>query len=391
MRNYVITGLLLMSAYVLEAQHRAMDMMVQTRGDLAFLEYGPGDDRLGGAKMSYIDSNVVLKVVDSLGSDYIVQLSKFHSAFIAKESVQPAVSLVTKPYYLTGNWKVYGDSSYDYVMISLDEKLPYRSQQFLTPSRICIDIFGAKSNTNWITQLKTAKEIRNVYYEQVEEDVFRATIELRHNQHWGHSIQYDSAGKRLVVKVKRQPPSADIRKLRIAIDAGHGGDNAGATGVKSKLTEKQLTLLMAKELQATLKRAGVKEIFMTRTNDTTLSMPERINMLKEFDPHLLISIHLNSSSSDTVRGTSTYYRYIGFRPLTKTILDRMLSLGLKEFGNIGNFNFSLNGPTDYPNCLVEVAFLSNEKDEKIAVNPKFHKAVAGKIYLGIVDWLNQLK
>jgi len=114
-------------------------------------------------------------------------------------------------------------------------------------------------------------------------------------------------------------------------------------------------------------------------------------MLRQYNPDLLVSIHLNSTSSDTVQGTSTYYRYIGFRPLSEAILNRMLSLGLKEFGNVGNFNFALSGPTDYPNALVEVAFLSNEKDEKKILNPKFHKAVAQKIYLGIVDWIKQQK
>jgi N-acetylmuramoyl-L-alanine amidase len=69
----------------------------------------------------------------------------------------------------------------------------------------------------------------------------------------------------------------------------------------------------------------------------------------------------------------------------------MLTLGLKEFGNVGNFNFSLNGPTDYPNALVEVAFLSNPEDEKKILKPAFRKAVAHEIFLGITDWLNQIK
>jgi N-acetylmuramoyl-L-alanine amidase len=120
-------------------------------------------------------------------------------------------------------------------------------------------------------------------------------------------------------------------------------------------------------------------------------MPERIAMLKTYDPNLLVSIHLNSAGSDTVQGTSTYYRYIGFRSLSMAIYSRMLTLGLKEFGNVGSFNFSLNGPTDYPNALVEVAFLSNPEDEKRILKPAFRKAVAQKIYLGIMDWLNQIK
>ncbi|HZE82854.1 MAG TPA: N-acetylmuramoyl-L-alanine amidase, partial [Puia sp.] len=238
--------------------------------------------------------------------------------------------------------------------------------------------------------LSTAKEIRNTWYEQTEDDVLRVYIDLRHTQHWGHSLSYDSSGRHLVMRVRRQPRTTDIRKLRIAIDPGHGGDNVGASGDISKITEKEYTLLIAKELQKALKKAGVKQLFMTRLKDTSLSMPERIEMLREFNPDLLVSVHLNSASNDTVQGTSTYYRYIGFRPLSMAILRQMLTLGLKEYGNVGNFNFALSGPTDYPNALVEVAFLSNPADEKKILNPKFHKQVAQKIYLGIVDWLKQL-
>jgi N-acetylmuramoyl-L-alanine amidase len=69
----------------------------------------------------------------------------------------------------------------------------------------------------------------------------------------------------------------------------------------------------------------------------------------------------------------------------------MEELGLKEHGNVGSFNFSLSGPTDYPNCLVEVAFLSNKEDEKRILNPQFHKDVAAKIVAGIKDWLKEMQ
>ncbi len=365
--------------------------LAKTTGALPFLKYGLGEDRLGGAKMGFLDSNIVLKVVDSFGIDYKVQLSKYHSAWIDKQSVQRLPGKQPAPYYLTSSWKVSGDEFFDYVSINLEEKLPYRSQQQINPSKIVVDIFGATSNSNWITQLKTTKEIKNVYYDQTEDDVFRVTIELKHAQHWGHNIYYDTIGKKLVVRVKRQPAILDIKKLRIAIDAGHGGDNSGASGLTSKILEKEYTLKIARQLQLTLQKAGVQQVFMTRTKDTTLDMPQRIQLLKEYGPDLLISIHLNSAGVDSVKGTSTYYRYIGYRPLTVAILQQMLHLGLKEYGNVGNFNFSLSGPTAYPNCLVEVAFLSNREDEKKILDPKFHKAVAGKIYLGIKDWLKLIK
>jgi len=367
----------------------------RTTGKFPFMEYGIGDDRLGGAKLGFLDSNVLVKIVDSFGTDYKIQLSAAHSAYIAKTSVitfyKQAARHAAHNTHLSGNMKVYGDSAVDLVAISLDERMPYHAFQMIDPSRIAVDIFGVTSNTNWITQLRTVKEIKNTWYEQLEDDVLRVYIQLKHSQHWGFSLEYDSTGRRLMVRVKRQPAVLDIKKLRIAIDAGHGGENAGADGVTSHVLEKQYTLLIAAELQKTLKKMGVKNVFMTRTKDTTLSMPERMEMLKQFNPHLLVSIHLNSASHDTVQGTSTYYRYVGFRPLSVAILNQMLTLKLKEYGNVGNFNFSLSGPTDYPNALVEVAFLSNPEDEKKILSPKFHKAVAGKIYLGIVDWLNQLK
>jgi N-acetylmuramoyl-L-alanine amidase len=129
---------------------------------------------------------------------------------------------------------------------------------------------------------------------------------------------------------------------------------------------------------------------MTRTDDTDIGMIDRTMMLREKDPDLMISVHLNSSSNSNVKGTSTYYRYIGFRALSQYILDRMLDLKLNNFGNIGAFNFALSGPTEYPNCLVEVAFLSNEEDEKRIIDERFQKDVAEQIYKGIKDWLKHL-
>lgn len=368
------------------AQQSVNDVLLgKTKGEWPFLEYGLGQDRLGGAKIGYIDSNVVVKVVDSTLSNYKLQLSKNHFAYLDKDFFVKDSLLKPRVYYLTGSWLVNGDDKYDYVTITLDERLPYRSIQQINPSQIVVDIFGATSNTNWITQRSTAKEIKNVFHEQIEDDVFRVVIELRHKQHWGYNISYQE--NKLVIRVKRQPVDLDLDKLKIAVDAGHGGNNNGASGTKTRISEKDYTLLMAKELQDELADKGAN-VYMTRDKDTSLGMNERLNMLKAEDPDLLVSIHLNSSVRDTIKGVSTYYRYIGFRPLTQFILNRMLETGLAEFGNIGSFNFTLSGPTEYPNCLVEVAFLSNQEDELRILDPKFHKEVAKQIVKGIKDWLD---
>jgi N-acetylmuramoyl-L-alanine amidase len=360
----------------------------KSTGKLPSLLYGLGEDRLGGTKMGYIDTNILLRVVDSTKELYAVQLSKYHKAFINKNYIRQDSVFATKPYSLTGSFLVKGDSLFDYVSMHIDEHLPYKSWMEIEPSKIIVDIYGVQSNTNWITQLQSVKEIKNVYYNQVEDDVVRVTIELKHAQHWGYSLYY--MGKNLVLRVKRQPVILDIKKIVIAIDAGHGGNNSGTEGIKRNTSEKEYTLLYAKSLEKNLKRLGVKKVIMTRNIDTGFDIKDRIIFLQEQNPDLLISLHFNSSANESVSGVSTYYKHIGFRPLTQTLLKRMLELKLSEFGNIGNFNFTLNQPTDFPNVLLEIAFLSNAEDEKKVIDTKFRQDVSLKVILAIQDWLKQL-
>lgn len=361
-------------------------LMGKTTGVLPYLKYGLGDDRLGGAKMSYLDTAVVMTVIDSTREDYKVKLSHNHSAYIPKTSFVKDTTLQPRLFYLSSSVISGGDSLSDYVSISLDEKLPYRTIQQINPSRIVLEIFGVTSNTNWITQRTAAKEVKNIYYEQPEDDLFRLVIELNHPQHWGYTVFYKD--KRLIVKIKRQPANLSLSNLKVAIDAGHGGDNSGASGKTTKIQEKKYTLLIAQELEKQLKLDNAT-VIMTRESDTSLSMIDRQQFLMDQVPDFLISIHLNSAGNDTIKGVSTYYRYIGFRPLSQYILKHLLGLGLKEFGNVGSFNFSLSGPTDYPNCLVEVAFLSNKEDEQLILDPEFRKAVAVEITEGIKEWLKE--
>lgn len=360
----------------------------KSAGKLPALLYGLGEDRLGGTKLGYIDTNIFLKVIDSTKDLYQVQLSKYHSAYIEKGYVKHDSVYAIKPNHLTSSFLIKGDSLFDYVNIHLDEHLPYKSWMEIEPSKIMIDLYGFQTNSNWITQLQTAKEIKNVYYNQVEDDVVRVSIELKHAQHWGYSIAYK--GNNLVVRIKRQPALLDLKKMVIAIDAGHGGSNSGATGVKRMASEKDLTLLYAKALEKNLRKMGVKKIIMTRSTDTSFDMKDRILFLQEKNPDFLISLHFNSSANETVRGVSTFYRYIGYRPLTQSLLKRMLELKLEEFGNVGNFNFALNAPTDFPNALLEIAFLSNPDDEKKIMDTKFRQDVSRKIILAFQDWLKQL-
>jgi N-acetylmuramoyl-L-alanine amidase len=359
-----------------------------TKGRLAHLLFGLGEDRLGGAKIGYVDSMVQLRIIGKAGSKYKVQLSKYHTAFIDDNAVQFLPQGSFTPESLTGSVRAYGDSSFDYVTVNLTAKLPYQSQQFINPSKIVVDVFGASNNTNWITQLENVREIKNVYYQQVEDEIYRLTIELNHAQHWGHQIYYK--GNMLVIKVKRQPADLSLNKLVIAVDAGHGGSNTGAGGPTGSL-EKALALAVALKLQKALESEGVK-VIMTRTTDKLVDNLQRVLFYRDSTPDLLISIHLNSAA-DPLRasGTSTFYRYIGFKNLSHHIYKRMLETGLKEYGNIGSFNFMLNSPIEYPNALVETLFISNPEDEMKILDENFQQLMAEKIVQGIKDFLEGCK
>jgi N-acetylmuramoyl-L-alanine amidase len=362
---------------------------VRTKGPMAYLNYGIGEDRLGGAKMGYVDSLVLLKVIGKYKDLYQVRLTETLSAWIPQNLTKRDTLVKIPVQYLTTSWRVWGDERYDYISIPLTERLPYRSWQEISPSKIVVDIFGATANTNWVTQLRSTKEIKHVDYEQIANEQFRVTIYLQHRQHWGYAIGYE--GRRLVVRVSHQPEKLKLNSLTIAIDAGHGGTNLGAVGLRSKQLEKDLNLSIALHLKRELERKGAT-VLMTRTADTLINNSDRVVNFRKLKPDLLISIH-NNAASDTLktRGTSTYYKHLGYRPLSQALLERLLEMGLNEYGNVGRFNFALNSPIEYPNVLVEGAFMSHPADEALLLQDDFRKKMAKQIRKGVNDWLKQVK
>ncbi|MEJ7676427.1 MAG: N-acetylmuramoyl-L-alanine amidase [Segetibacter sp.] len=269
----------------------------------------------------------MLKITDSANEMYEVQLSKAHTAFINKYDVRIDTATLHRPFYLTNSFSVKGDEFYDYLNISLDEKLPYKSWMEINPAKIFLEIYGVQSNTNWVTQLRSAKEIKDVYFNQAEDDIVRVTIELKHKQHWGYFVFYNNNMLRL--RVRRQPSSLKVKRLFIAVDAGHGDSNEGALGVTDKGPEKTYTLRFAIELEKYLKRKGAT-VLMTRASDTAINNIDRVLQLQNAMSDLLVSLHFNSSENINVQRVSTYYKHIGFRPLSTAILNRLLQLDLSE-------------------------------------------------------------
>jgi N-acetylmuramoyl-L-alanine amidase len=158
--------------------------------------------------MGYIDTSVVMKVIDTVKNLYKVQLSSLHYAFIEKIYTQRFHD-TTLSTVLCESWRVKGGEEFDSVSFSLTGRVPYKSWMEIDPARIKIELYNVQSNTNWITQLTSAKAVKNVWYEQVESDVLQITIELIKQQHYGYSIGYN--GRSLLLTIKRAPSTASMQ------------------------------------------------------------------------------------------------------------------------------------------------------------------------------------
>jgi len=361
-----------------------------TGGDMPYLNYGLGTNRLGGAKMEFIQAGIHLKITGKHGNFYRVELSKSKTAWIPQKFVN-IDSLYSSTTSLTGTIEAYGQNNYDVVALNLNTRLPYSSFFEFNPTRLIIDVYGATSNTNWLVQRPSLEEIRKITYKQKEENDFRIIIELKHNQPWGYSIYYSN--KNLMIKIKHKPKRFDISNFTFALDAGHGGTNRGAVGSLGEL-EKDINFSIISKLKSLLEAEGAN-VILTRTKDTLIYNSKRLKKVINSKADILISVHSNSIGLTTdprkTKGTTTFYKYIQNFKLASFIFKRMTETGLKPYGVVGKFNFTLNAPTNLLNTLVETAYVSNPTDEMKLLDSNFRELIAEKILGGIKDFLEWAK
>ena len=351
----------------------------------AYLQYGNGDDRLGGSKMGFIDADIPLKVIGVKGSLYCVRLASGRIAYIPKyytEKTDRTTHVVN-----TGSWSVANMGKSDRVTVSLPVRLAYQYSTNLDPSTITIDIFGATDNSNWITQRSLELgAIAYVDFQQVSDDVYRVIIHLKDKYNWGFRVYYPDNSNNLTVDVRHTPQSLSLKNLTIGLDAGHGGPYPGARS-PSGILEKDVNLDIVLRMDRLLRKRGAKTV-LSRDGDTGPSMADRKKIFADANVDLAISVHNNSGGSAlSSPGTSVLYKHLFDRPLSECVLRRMVGTGLPLFGLVGNFNFSLNAPTLYPNTLVEGMFMSSLAEEEKLADPEFRQKVAEQLVAGIEDYL----
>ena len=92
----------------------------------------------------------------------------------------------------------------------------------------------------------------------------------------------------------------------VVIDPGHGGSDPGASGVSGTVREKELTLLVARELRKRLAERGRVRVALTRDADSTVPLEGRAVIARSLGADLFLSIHADSARNPLARGATVY-------------------------------------------------------------------------------------
>ena len=354
--------------------------------DGAYLQNGNGNDRLGGSKMGFIGPDIPLTAVAECGDLYRVALGQSRYAYLPKEyATEGGEGCQTVN---TSSASITNIGRADRLSISLPRRLPFSYTTEINPCEIKIKLYGATNNSNWITQRNALGMIDFVDFRQEDSDMLTIVIRLKEKYAWGYSVNYE--GNNLVIDVRHRPVSLEIKDLVIGLDAGHGGEFPGAVS-PSGLTEKEVNLDIVLKAKNMLEQMG-STVVLTRDSDTGPSMSERKKIWRDANVDIAISVHNNASGNPLEpMGTSVYYKHLSNLPLATALHDSMLGLGVADYGLTGNFNFSLNGPTEYPNALVECLFMSSLPEEELLADDAYRAQIARHIVDGLLNYLSTVK
>jgi len=224
------------------------------------------------------------------------------------------------------------------------------------------------------------------------------------------------------------------REIVIAIDAGHGGEDPGASGANGSY-EKDVTLKLAKKLKEKIDREPNMRAVLTRDADYFIPLRGRVVKARKLQADLFVSIHADAAENRSARGSSVFAlsergatsasaRYLAQKEnasdliggvslddkdpiLAKTLLDLSqtvtindsLKLAESVLGQIGKINrlhknqveqagFAVLKSPDIPSILVETAFISNPEEERKLNNSEYQHQLSDSILSGIKTYFS---
>ena len=319
----------------------------------------------------------------------------------------------------------------------LDKVSFIKSYSLVDPSRIVIDVYQSDLKSD--VQKKYNYPIKQIRASS-KEDLTRIVIDLYEYVNWNKPTQEKTdEGILLKIKVKKNKNlKNNIRDIIVAIDAGHGGKDPGAVSSNNVL-EKDITLLIAKELQRTLRDTEGYQAVLIRSDDSTVSLNDRYQNARKFGADAFVSIHADGFRLESVKGASVFIwsdkssssvarnlsdkerkriqaqikniKSYDFNedaarelyPKTyKKKVDQSKMLGLKILDqlkrdpftkihkkNVEYADFRVLKSVDIPSVLVESGFITNPEDAKRLKTKAGRRMIARSIFLGIHNYFKE--
>ncbi|MCD7752375.1 MAG: N-acetylmuramoyl-L-alanine amidase [Lachnospiraceae bacterium] len=193
--------------------------------------------------------------------------------------------------------------------------------------------------------------------------------------------------------------SAD--SFTVVIDSGHGGIDPGNVS-DDGTEEKTLNLAIARKLQAFLEANDIT-VIMTRSDDSGLyaesasnkkveDMKNRVALMEEASPDLVVSIHQNSYSDSAIKGAQVFYYTTSTKSQTLAeILQTSLIKRLDPDNTRqakANDTYYLLRKTSVPIVIAECGFMSNPDELALLKDEDYQSKVAWALYMGIMEYLN---
>jgi len=203
------------------------------------------------------------------------------------------------------------------VIIDSNNLIKHEISAFNNPSRIVVDLYNVKFSEDFSFP-KVTGVIKGIRYAEFNANTSRIVFDLNEPPNVNNvkvlkpsagsirrlSFDIISSKKIAVIKNKKFNKDYKLRKT-IVIDPGHGGKDPG-TSYPKVVSEKDIVLRFARILKKHISRNNNYRIFLTREDDSFVSLSDRVNFAKSKNADLFISIHADASSSSNTKGLSVY-------------------------------------------------------------------------------------
>jgi N-acetylmuramoyl-L-alanine amidase len=284
--------------------------------------------------------------------------------------------------------------------VKVSGRVAWLTGRLTSPDRLYVDLSPALLNRELarLDRPLAAGPVARLRAGQFNETAVRLVFDLRRKDVSWKEIKFDADRSVLAILVG----VPDLKGYTVVLDPGHGTPQAwadsdpGAVG-PSGVKERDVVLAVAKEAARLLGEKGAT-VILTRTEAVTpLGLYERADLANRAGAQVLVSIHADASLSPSVGGTSTYYyvpsHLTGQQEKRRSLafsLQRALvaRLGLEDRG-VRQANFAVLRSTNMPSALVELAFISNPREEQLLADPAFQGRAALAITEGLLDFFSQ--